>query len=649
MKAFFIFLIFVILCQAKYGDAHFAEFVEKALSKQRIELIEDLQERFNPMVQTHMCIYGSDYDQHVSKVYESGTVLFDIVTNGVLHIGAISGQSERKEFKSYIKVILDRFFQLGFDVSSKIHEYDNGFELISALNSGEIDLIYPSFYTNELYGRRLESLNPICTGVGLELAYYTNADMKTGVAQPAYKNMKELVEATLNTDKKIVIFRESVRDILLKLYPMLDKGSFKIADTPDDTFTFLADSRYSAVFVDVSFKPKTLEANHVNILKNFFVVPLEMYTRVENPYIMVPEDAEFKIHHKGNNVLLHLLDYIIYKFQKSNSHFSFSYDDRSVTMGDCIGNKPKLPEEIKQSGIIQRLIGEKTIRVGYVVTDTPLLRAQIVNNFSEVSGPFFKYENKIFAALGDLLHLSKFNVEPIVYETAEDLFYALDKGAIDVTSASMLEGGSINGIERRLRYQFTCSTGGWPLTLVTSKKVDGTKSIKSFDDLKAYISKNSGKFAVRNSNMASLLTDALNLDVKYKIVNSDSEGFDLVHEGKDYVAYIPEYLLYVPDNMNLNLIHTNQYVATTMFLRKDRKHTKNYEISSGIYVATVLLSILLGILLFIIVFAIIKYIAGRKKAQDTYQIINDDAKTNANDGLQSLGDEEDPDYIAPSF
>ena len=157
---------------ASEGDEQFAEFVEDAIARKRNTISKALTEAFSPMVKTHMCIRGEESVAGVSKVFDKDTTLFNIVNKGVLNIGALDGQELRKDFQIYVQAIIERFSEIGFTVLTNINKYSNGIDLSSALLKGEVDLIHPGFYVDELYGDRLKDLQPLCTGVGLEFVYF---------------------------------------------------------------------------------------------------------------------------------------------------------------------------------------------------------------------------------------------------------------------------------------------------------------------------------------------------------------------------------------------------------------------------------------------------------------------------------------------
>ena len=443
------------------------------------------------------------------------------------------------------------------------------------------------------------------------------------------------------------------------MYPTLDRSNIRVDEVPDNALDYLDENdKVSAVFVQQTFRESQIKKREAAVLKNYFVMPLAMYARVENRYIMMPHDHEMKVQYKGNSELRSVLDYIISKYQNANTHFSFSADDRSSTMGDCMANRPQKPRTIKLNGVLQQIKGEKRVRVGYIQGKTTLLKV-VASEVPDVSGPLYNFEKEIFSALAKYLQVSKIDIVPVVYKTAEDLFHGLDKGDIDVTSASMLEGGAVNGAERRWRYEYTCSTGAWPLTIVTPKKKNNIETAKTLKDLKVYVVKTTNpKFAVANSAMCDLVASALDLDTKCTTVASNDEGFKLIHEEPDYVAYIPEYLINVDEDLDLRLFHTDQYVSTTMFLRKDRKLSPaESKASKAIFVFTVLLSMLLAALCFVVVYMLFKYFATGAAAVTVLEHdMPSEDETDSEKGIsstkesvQSLGDEDDPDYIAPAF
>ena len=155
------------------------------------------------MVKTHMCIRGEEAVAKVSKEFEKGTTLYNIVRRGILNVGALEGQELRKEFQIYINAVVERFSELGHRVLTNVIKYSNGLDLVGALLKGKIDLIHPGFYVDELSAGRLRELQPLCTGVGLEFAYFVKE--KTAGEGSPYKNMKALIEHTLDKNKKVFI------------------------------------------------------------------------------------------------------------------------------------------------------------------------------------------------------------------------------------------------------------------------------------------------------------------------------------------------------------------------------------------------------------------------------------------------------------
>jgi hypothetical protein len=57
---------------------------------------------------------------------------------------------------------------------------------------------------DSISGERLKKLHPVCTSVGFDFQYYVKEENK-GEGSP-YKNMKQLVEATIKTQKKVFEF-----------------------------------------------------------------------------------------------------------------------------------------------------------------------------------------------------------------------------------------------------------------------------------------------------------------------------------------------------------------------------------------------------------------------------------------------------------
>ena len=97
-----------------------------------------------------MCIRGEESVSSETTEFYKGTTLYNIVKKGVLNIGALEAQELRKDFQIYVQAIIERFSELGFTVLTNVIKYSNGIDLTSALLSGEIDLIHPGFYVNEL-------------------------------------------------------------------------------------------------------------------------------------------------------------------------------------------------------------------------------------------------------------------------------------------------------------------------------------------------------------------------------------------------------------------------------------------------------------------------------------------------------------------
>jgi len=620
------------------GDDQWANFIEQALTKSRNEIYDTFNDINLPLVKTISCIIERNQDEP-ALVFDDDSVIGKIIERGYFIVGALKGRDHRKDFKYLLQKIIDYFSFFGYRIEYSVQKYESGQDLEIAMKTGEIDLIHPDFYINEFTQKRKTILRPICTGFGLEFAYYVK-EKEQGAGSP-YKNMKQLMEETFNTQKNIIVFNKDIRDILLRLYPF-GRDYFTINDNPDESLDLLNSKYVSAVFVLQSFNPKRLTKNSVSILKNYFVYPLELYTRLESPYINVESNEKFDDYQKGNTLLRNILDYVLFTYQKSNSHFSFTESARTATFGDCLGSVPTLPKKIKKKGVIGRIIETKEIRVGYVMGNSELLNVESLNGIVTVSGPYVKFEKKIFKLLGSILKIDDLRVEPVAFKSSELLFSALDEGVIDVTSASMIEGASRDGSDLRYGYQFTCSTGAWPLSVVV-KRDSNIASIKTFADLKSYLSSTKSKIVCRNSAMASLI--AYDIDLFYKskiqIVSSDEEGLSLLNDDS-FLAYVPEFVSTVPSDYKI--IHTSEYVPTTFFLRRDHKHLEPTYDNKAFYVGKVIFAMILGAASFVCIYLLFKLLAPKTSAN-----VNEEEIPLTVNNTESLGEDNDPDYVAPQF
>jgi hypothetical protein len=271
----------------------------------------------------------------------------------------------------------------------------------------------------------------------------------------------------------------------------------------------------------------------------------------------------------------------------------------------------------------------------------------------QVTGPLFDLEQKIFKQLGTYLKIQDFEIVPKLYASSEELFAALSSGKIDVTTGSMLAGASVEGDERRGIFEYTCSTGAWPMIVITPKKKNNDETIKDLSTLKAFLKNNEQKkLAVANSAMAALITDSLDMEVAVRIVDNTEDAYAKLLENGDYVAYVPEYMVEFNTQYEADLhkIITDEYVTTTMFLRKDRKVV--LESSSLAFVATTGFLVIFFITAFgyLSMFLFLKWYNGRTVKSNNAQMIEIvEDKTALLNGMESIGDDDDPDYIAPSF
>ena len=110
---------------------------------------------------------------------------------------------------------------------------------------------------------------------------------------------------------------------------------------------------------------------------------------------------------------------------------------------------------VEDSGTLYRVLNERKLRIGFINgTFTPLANSSSNNALVELEERVFDWVGKIHGESDQT-----FSLDPIIYNSGEEVFDALEKGEIDMTGSLFWEGGYFPRTRELLRSRFrpSCS------------------------------------------------------------------------------------------------------------------------------------------------------------------------------------------------
>eukprot|EP01107_Rhizomastix_libera_P017786 TRINITY_DN874_c0_g1_i2.p1 TRINITY_DN874_c0_g1~~TRINITY_DN874_c0_g1_i2.p1 ORF type:complete len:674 (-),score=183.73 TRINITY_DN874_c0_g1_i2:70-2061(-) len=662
MKAPFLLLLVFISCTAALlGDDQFGQAMESMMLSAREDIVATLTETGAPFVRMQDCLYNADnFKLPDIEDIDVGSILGIVLRKKVLKIGQVENDFMTDTFMTFIdKALVKLGKRYSVDgIQKVVTTAKSNDELISGLLAGKFDITAPGFFSNgfETKFRRLRELRPMCSPASLEFNFYVRKDENNA---PEYSTVDILMDTARNTQKKIIVFNSEAETFIKRTYG--DSVLMKRLDT--QSLSLLTESsEYLAAFVSVLKSSEKLDSSNVTMIKSNFVLPVLTYTREERKRNILPLGEEAVEFHSGNSQLRSIIDSAVWNIQVENVKDNIASVTDTVNVGDCVSNVPAQPKEAISIGVMKgtllQVVKQGQIKVGYVAANNPPLIS--VSKGNVPTGLIFNIEQAVINKLKDFVGTS-LTIVPVVYDSPNDLFKALSTGKIDVTSASMLAGASVGGVPRKWQFEYSCSPIGWQATMFAKTKYT------TYSDL-VEAAKNGAKFYVESEAMRDVARDLFGKEIVTKVVTATDAFAGLVSESEDYAAFLPEFVA-EGEHPDVSTIKTGNYLNGVFFFRKDSvvaetSYDNNEDNTEDITHLKTGTSIVLGFFVVLLCMALACMVAyagynfWQKRKEKTahirtggYHAIDDGVLGDDihQDDHKAIGDDKDPDYVAPQF
>jgi len=240
------------------------------------------------------------------------------------------------------------------------------------------------------------------------------------------------------------------------------------------------------------------------------------------------------------------------------------------------------------------------------------------------------------------------------------MFYALENGDIDMTNCAMIEGASNHGVPRRWYFQYSCSPSGWELAVFVRKGSEISKSYKNLRQNVCAMDMEKRKFVVVNKALGQVLRDSIGCDIIIDYVQGKKSAFNAFLANQKYLGVITEFLADVPEEFSSEVtsLLTGEYIPTAYFFRSDYKYEDKEKVNAFLIGLLVFFILLFGLVLFEILYIIwarskrssVKSVHVEELTDEAVQkLSSSDDKYQAIPDSNSIGDQDDPDYVAPQF
>eukprot|EP01107_Rhizomastix_libera_P014119 TRINITY_DN4231_c0_g1_i3.p1 TRINITY_DN4231_c0_g1~~TRINITY_DN4231_c0_g1_i3.p1 ORF type:complete len:644 (+),score=136.54 TRINITY_DN4231_c0_g1_i3:23-1954(+) len=350
------------------------------------------------------------------------------------------------------------------------------FELLA---NGDVDMVIVGFcdFSSVRLDSKVDHFRRSCSLDALDLTFLSTKEQNIPDIYTLRKMMKFFPQAKVITNSQWEA--RAVNNLL----------AMEADPIGDTDFTLLREksTTYAATLASTLLTPEERRYHNVHHIPSGVKIPTVIYTRNENRKV----NEKISWYHSGNNELRDHFNTLIRIEQLRNTATGYGHLGEFAFLGNCLegdSEKAESPTQLSSlSGTMKKIADTGEIAIGYVPSHaSPLVVAELPNG-KATNGLFFDDKGNLVSALGTegtvsgiIAEIEKDLVEGLtinlklqnwikikrkVFKSVSDLFDALEKGEIDVTTASLPLSTTYQGKPARWTFRRSCSLLSYDLVM----------------------------------------------------------------------------------------------------------------------------------------------------------------------------------------